>query len=164
MKVKISEIENLDNKTLNLNFSEIIEEFNSAVPVKAELNIQILGSIIKISGKINAFLNLVCDKCLKDFTKEFDFEVKEAYNKYSLSDNYTQDFELKSENFMEDLNGQDEIDITDFVYQSVILRIPNKLVCDINCNGDESVNKYLNQKAIDPRLEIFKNIKIEKDK
>ena len=163
MKVKISEIENLDNKTLNLNFSEIIEEFNSAVPVKAELNIQILGSIIKISGKINAFLNLVCDKCLKDFTKEFNIQVEEIYNRYCLNDSNSQEFEIKSDCFSEDLNGSDEIDITDFVYQSITLDIPNKLVCDINCNGDENINKFIKQDIIDPRLEIFKNIKIEKE-
>ena len=163
MKVKISEIENLDNKTLNLNFSEIIEEFNSAVPVKAELNIQILGSIIKISGKINAFLNLVCDKCLKDFTKEFNIQVEEIYNRYCLNDSNSQEFEIKSDCFSEDLNGSDEIDITDFVYQSITLDIPNKLVCDINCNGEENINKYIKQDIIDPRLEVFKNIKIEKE-
>jgi uncharacterized metal-binding protein YceD (DUF177 family) len=163
MNILISEIENSDEQVKVLNFSEIIEEFNTKVPVEAKLEVEVLGTVVTISGNIKAKVNLTCDLCLKDFTKDFDFEVKEAFNKYSLSDYYTQDFELKSENFMEDLNGQDEIDITDFVYQSVILRIPNKLVCDINCNGDENINKYIKTEISDPRLEIFKNIKIEKD-
>ena len=80
-----------------------------------------------------------------------------------MNDSYGVEFELKENSFIEDLNGSDEIDITDFVYQSVILHIPNKCVCDINCKGNEKVNQYLKTETIDPRLEIFKTIKIEKE-
>lgn len=164
MKIKISEIENKENKSELLNFSEIIEEFNRDKPVKANLKVEVLGYIIRITGRIEAEVNLVCDLCLKDFTKSFAFEVDEAYTKYSLNDSNNQEFELKPNDFMEDLNGNDEIDITDFIYQSIILHIPNKLVCDINCKGDEKINQYIKTEISDPRLEIFKNIKIEKDK
>ncbi len=163
MKIKISDIENRDEKYQIIDFSEIIEEFNKDVPVNAKLKVEVLDNIVIISGKISAKLNLTCDICLKDFTKDFNFDVKETYNKYSLKDSYSQEFELKFDSFTEDLNGKDEIDITDFVYQSVILHIPNKLVCDINCKGDENLNKYLKKDFSDPRLEVFKKIKIEKD-
>ena len=163
MKILISEIENKEEQVQSINFSEIYEEFNKNVPVKANLKVEIIGSLIKIGGKITALLNLTCDLCLKEFTKEFNIEVEEFFAKESLNDSYTEEFELKQNSFIEDLNGSDEIDITDFVYQSVILHIPNKLVCDINCNGSENVNKYMKTDFIDPRLEVFKNIKIEKE-
>lgn len=163
MNIIISDIENKEDKSLKINFSEIIEEFNTKTPVKADLDVQIAGSIIRIKGKIHAEVNLVCDLCLKDFTKIFDIEVDEAYIKEYLNSSQQKEFELKEDSFVEDLNGKDEIDITDFVYQCVILNIPNKLVCDINCNGDGNINKYIKKESSDPRLEIFKTIKIEKD-
>ncbi len=163
MKINISDIENNEKNFSDINFSEIIEEFNKETPVKAKLRAELIGDIIKITGEISAYVNLVCDKCLKEFTKEINFSVEETYNRYSLEESYSQEFELKSNNFSVDLNGENEIDITDFVYQSVILHIPNKLVCDINCKGDEIINKYIKKEISDPRLEIFKNIKIEKD-
>ena len=164
MKINITDIENTENKLKEIKFSEIFEEFNKDVPVKAKLTAEVIGSLIKITGQINADLIHTCDMCLKEFSQKYEIKVEEFFTKYSLSEEYESEFELKQDGFIEDLNGNDEIDITDFVYQSIILNIPNKLVCDINCNGDESVNKYLTQKSIDPRLEIFKNIKIEKDK
>lgn len=164
MKIKISDIENKENKTQELSFSEVIEEFNKDIPVEANFNVKILGNLIRITGKITAKVNLICDLCLKEFTKEFKLNVDEAFNKYSLNDSYGAEFEIKDNAFIEDLNGQDEIDITDFVYQSVILHIPNKCVCDINCKGDENINKYIKTDITDPRLEVFKNIHIEKDK
>lgn len=163
MKIKILEIENKENKTQEINFSEIYEEFNTKVPVEAKLKAEIIGSMIKISGNIHALLNLTCDLCLKEFTKECDIEVEEFFERNSLCDNYGDDFEIKDNAFIEDLNGKDEIDITDFIYQSLILNMPNKLVCDINCNGSENVNKYIKTDFTDPRLEVFKNIKIEKE-
>ena len=163
MKIKISDIENTELKTLKINFSEIYEEFNKDIPVKANLQAQVIEPLIKINGHIDAVLNLTCDLCLKEFTKEFSFDIEEYYTKYSLNDNNISEFEIKQNSFIEDLNGLGEIDITDFVYQCVILHIPNKLVCDINCNGSEKVNQYMKTDFTDPRLEIFKTIKIEKE-
>ncbi|MBE7704195.1 MAG: DUF177 domain-containing protein [Cyanobacteria bacterium SIG29] len=163
MKINITDLENTENKIINIEFSEIFEEFNKEKPVKANLEIKELGSIIKITGEINALLNLTCDMCLKEFTKEMNINIEEFFTKYTLNETGASEFEIKQDGFIEDLNGSNEIDITDLIYQSVILNIPNKLVCDINCNGNEKVNEYLNNKPIDPRLEIFKNIKIEKE-
>ena len=164
MNILISEIEKKENQKDILNFSEIIEEFNKEKPVNAEIEIKVLNTTILLTGRIHAEVNLTCDMCLKDFTKILDFDVKEAYTRYNLNDGCNAEYEVKSNNFTEDLNGSNEIDITDFIYQCVILHIPNKIVCDINCKGDEKLSEYLNTKKTDPRLEIFKNIKIEKDK
>ena len=163
MYIRISEIDNTENKVKQINFSEIFEEFNKEVPVSANLKLEIIGSLIKISGQINAKLNLICDLCLKEFTKEFNIEVEEFFSQDSSFCSNTGEFEIKQDCFVEDLNGKDEINISDFVYQSVILHIPNKLVCDINCNGSEIVNKYIKTDFTDPRLEVFKNIKLEKE-
>ncbi len=163
MKIKISEIENMQGKAQTIDFSEIYEEFNKSVPVKANLKAEILGDLIKISGQINAFLNLTCDLCLKEFTKEYNIKVEEFFAKDKLNEYYNAETELKENSFVEDLNGNDEIDISDLIYQCINLNIPNKLVCDINCKGSENVNQYIKKDFTDPRLEIFKKIKIEKE-
>ena len=164
MKINITEIENLETKSKSFKFEEIIDEFNDVDPVCADINVEIIGNLIIVKGEINANVNLVCDVCLKDFTKQMNVKFEEFFTKYNLNEDYGKEYEIKNDGFVEDLNGSNEIDITDLVYQTVILNIPNKLVCDINCNGDDSLSKYLKTEIIDPRLEVFKNIKIEKDK
>ena len=164
MKINITDIENLETKSKSFKFEEIIEEFNEAEPVVANLLVEIIGNLIRVKGDIFAKVNLVCDVCLKDFTKEMSLNFEEFFTKYNLNEDYGKEYEIKNDGFVEDLNGSNEIDITDLVYQTVILNIPNKLVCGINCNGDETLSKYLKTEILDPRLEVFKNIKIEKDK
>ena len=163
MKISISNIEN-NNRVADINFSEIIEEFNDESPVNATLKVEIIGDYVKIKGNIKATLKLVCDVCLKEFEEKYDINVEEFFTKTKLNENETNEFEIKNDGFIEDLKGEDEIDLTDFIYQCVTIHIPNKIVCDINCNGDENLEKYLKGNSIDPRLEIFKQIKIkEKD-
>ena len=80
------------------------------------------------------------------------------FAKEKIQDDYGQEFELKDGQFVTDLDGKDEIDIYDLLYQSVILNLPNKKVCGINCNGD----KFLKEEDLsDPRLDVFKNIQIK---
>ena len=164
MKISISDIENNHNKVADINFSEIIEEFNDELPVNATLKVEIISDYVKIKGNIKATLKLICDVCLKEFEEKFDINVEEFFTKTKLNEDEANEFEIKNDGFIEDLNGEDEIDLTDFIYQCVTIHIPNKIVCDINCNGDENLEKYLKENSIDPRLEIFKQIKIkEKD-
>lgn len=164
MRVSISEIENSKNQTSNIEFSEIIEEFNPDIPITAKLVATSLDSnYINVTGKISATLTLTCDSCLKDFKKELLLNIDETFIKNRMFEDEREEIELKDGCFVEDLNGSDEIDITDLIYQSVILNLPNKLVCDINCIGDEIIEKYIKKDSSDPRLEIFKSIKIEKD-
>ena len=89
-----------------------------------------------------------------------EFKLDELYSKGSLLGEYQesgQEFEIKDGQFVTDLNGENEIDIYDLLYQSVILNLPNKKVCGINCKGREFLEE---QEIIDPRLEVFKNIQI----
>lgn len=163
MKINITETENTKNKTSQVKFSEIIEEFNKEIPVNADLEVSVLGNYIKVTGEINADVILTCDVCLKEFSRKFNIKVEEFFTKTKLNEENFQEFEIKNDGFIEDLDGKDEIDLTDLIYQCISLHIPNKIVCDINCNGEENLEKYLKRDLTDPRLEIFKKIRIEKD-
>ncbi len=157
-KISINELENSTEKTLYCSFDEEIKEVNSQGPIKADLTITSLGEFIEIKGKVSGIVRLECDLCLKEFDYKLDFDIDELYAKHALMNDYGQEIEIKDGQFVTDLNGSDEIDIYDLLYQSVILNIPNKKVCGINCNGD----KFLKEENLsDPRLEVFKNIKIE---
>ncbi len=158
-KVSIEELENLPSKSLNMEFEDYIEGINSEKPLKASLIVKSLGDFIEVKGNIKGKLKLECDLCLEEFDYNINFDIDELYAKNSLMDEYPKETELKEGQFVTDLNGENEIDIYDLLYQSVILNLPNKKVCGINCKG----NKFLREENLsDPRLDIFKNINLEK--
>ena len=159
-KISIEELENTPSKSLDFHFEDKIEGINCVSPVISDLEIKSLGDFVEVTGNVKGTLRLECDLCLKEFDYPFDFKIDEMYAKQALMDDYAQETELKDGQFITDLNGEDEIDIYDLLYQSVILNIPNKKVCGINCNGD----KFLKEENLsDPRLDVFKNIKIDRE-
>ncbi len=156
--LKIEELEQAETKMLALNFKEEMPEINSIGEISASLVAKSLGDMIEISGKITGQVRLQCDLCLKDFDYNLDFDIDEYFAKNSLQEEYGQEIEIKDGEFVTDLDGADEIDIYDLMYQSVILNLPNKKVCGINCNE----GKFLQEENIpDPRMEVFKNIKFD---
>ncbi len=158
-KILIENIEKEVNKTLFYEFNEFMEEFNAEI--SADLTLKSLGQFIEISGTAQGKLKLICDRCLHEFDYDLDIEIEETFAKKSLQDEYSQEFELTRGQFITDLNGEKEIDIYDVLYQSVILALPNKKVCGINCNEDMFMSDE-NYHEHDSRMDIFKNIQIER--
>lgn len=135
MKVSVNEIENSKDKQLEVVFDEEIAEIPTEGNIKANLLFKDLNVSIQVTGTIEADMILQCNRCLEDFVYESRVNVDECYYKTNLFNEYKQERELKYDSIGEDLNGSDEIDVTDLIYQSLILSVPNECVCDINCNG-----------------------------
>ena len=158
-KILIEDIEKEPNKTLFYEFNEFMKEFNA--DIFADLELKSLGQFIEVLGTIQGKLKLTCDRCLNEFDYYLDIEINETFAKQSLYDEYSSEFELQNGQFVIDLNGEKEIDIYDLLYQSVILALPNKKVCGINCNEDMFMSDE-NYHEHDSRMDVFKNIQIEK--
>ncbi len=157
-KISIDELENSADKTLNLTFEDFISEINCVTPIHADIVIRSLGEFIEAKGHVSGTVKLECDLCLKEFDYNLDFDIDELFAKNSLLEEYGQELELKDGQFVTDLDGSDEIDIYDLLYQSVILNLPNKKVCGINCKGGNFLKE---ENLSDPRLDVFKNIQIK---
>ena len=158
-KISIEELENQKNKTCHIDFDEEMPEIKA--DVKADLDVTSLGEYIEVKGQVNGSIKLECDLCLEPFDYKLDFPIDEMYAKNSLYEEYAQETEIKEGQFVTDLNGSDEIDIYDLLYQSVILNFPNKKVCGINCKGGNFA-KDDDGFIQDERMAVFKSIKIEK--
>ena len=166
MKISIDDIKNAIDQSLKISFDNEVKDLNTQGNVKADLVFKAYGKYINAKGTIVANVKLVCDRCLKDFVKKIEVDVDETYLLGRLIPNEDahsgQELELKDGDFVTELTGTDEVDVDDLIYQSVTLNIPNPCVCDINCNGDAEMEKYLKKEITDPRLEVFKNLKINK--
>lgn len=164
--INIEDIENAPDKTIQIDFEEFIEGIKSDEPIKASLEATSLGEFIEITGNVEGCVRLECDLCLEEFEYNLDFEIDELFakNTFIVEDEEPgQEIELKSGEFVTDLKGSKDIDISDLLYQSVILDFPNKKVCGINCKGGDIFirDETQPQEQIDPRMAIFKDLKVD---
>jgi len=156
-KVSIDDIEL--SGSYDFDFDDDIKELDGC-HVSAELEFKSMGDFISAKGHVEGKITLECDRCLEKFTHKLDFDIDETFAKHSLMDEYGQELELSDGQFVTDLDGADEIDVYDLLYQSVILSLPNKKVCGINCNEGLFVSED-EVKPHDSRMDVFKNIRIE---
>ena len=167
MKISIDDIKNAKEQSLITHFENEVDGLCTDGNVCADLVFSAYSSFIGVKGKIVANVKLVCDRCLKDFVEKIEVDVDETYILFGLKtamDAHSgQEIELKDGDFVTDLNGGDSVDVEDLIYQSVTLNIPNPCVCDINCIGDPEMEKYIKKEVSDPRLDVFKNIKIKEE-
>lgn len=155
-KVSVEDIET--EGILEFDFDDEIKELENC-HIKAEIEFKNVGDFIEAKGHIEGKVTLECDRCLNKFEHALSFDIDETFAKKTMLDEYGQELELSAGQFVTDLDGAEEIDVYDLLYQSVILSLPNKKVCGINCNEGMFVSNedYENH---DTRMDVFKNIKI----
>ncbi len=156
-RLSIADIE--DEEILEFDFDDDIKELEDC-HVSAELDFYSMGDFIEAKGHVEGKVTLECDRCLNKFVQDLDFDIDETFAKKSLLDEYGQEVELSNGQFVTDLDGAEEIDVYDLLYQSVILALPNKKVCGINCNEGLFVSTD-EIKTHDTRMDVFKNIQIK---
>lgn len=155
--INIEDIERDGN--IKVSFKDKITELENC-NITADIEFIDIGDCIRAKGKVNGNIILECDRCLNQFPYELNFDIDEVFAKKALLEEYGQELELSSGQFIIDLNGKKEIDFYDLLYQSVILALPNKKVCGINCNEGLFVSDD-DIKIHDDRMDIFKNIQIK---
>ena len=154
--VKVEDIEK--ENCLIYRFDGSISELENC-NISTELKFKNLGDYIQVQGNVNGEVTLECDRCLEKFNHKLEFTIDEMFAKTALIDEYGQEVELSSGQFVTDLEGAEDIDVYDLLYQSVILALPNKKVCGIYCNEGMFISDT--EKNIrDTRMDVFKNIKI----
>ena len=157
MIINIEDIEQSKDGLISVDYEKENKELDSPNLLRAVLTIKKISSAINIKGKITGWVEQVCDRCLKNFKYEVDINVDETLSLKPLFDYSNKEIKLDEGQFEEELLDSDEIDLDNFIYQSVTLSFPNKNVCDINCNG--SVEIKTEEFIQDPRLEIFNKLK-----
>jgi uncharacterized protein len=156
MKINISELQNTPDQQLEISFSEKIAELDNDAPVQAQLTLKATSVGINIVGHASSDLTLVCDRCLKNYIYHIETDFNEDFVYDNIVPNDKKEFELKEGQFAQELDGKDEIDITDFLYQTIVLEMPIQKLCAEDCEGSEVYKKVISEKIIDERLEVFK--------
>lgn len=158
MKIKLQELENIPDNKLDIEFHEIISDLNNNTPVSGSINLGLIGNYIKIQGYAKADINLECDRCLKNYTQHINADIDETLSIHKLISDNIKEVELTSENLIDELQDNDEVDVTDIVYQSIILSLPTKNLCEQECPGSKELQALASEKTTDPRLEVLKTM------
>ena len=98
-------------------------DFVPEFPFDVKATFKEVGNTVLLNLSFNVTLNLVCDKCLEQFSQEF-----------SLSEDFTvESKETENAECIVAVNGGVELD--PIVWEMMCLALPYRKICNENCKG-----------------------------
>lgn len=132
-------------------------------PVHADLRVESTGKVFWARGDLHTGIVFACSRCLQEFifpvNIELDFNIADAV--------YRNDFAEEEAVFF----TGDEVDITSYLEEEILLSLPMQPLCDENCRGLCPIcganlnveNCRCSDEKIDPRWEKLMQLKTGKE-
>jgi len=173
-------LEDIPAEGVEANFSEAedwLEErlrtdekrlFRIIGPIRVHLRLSKSGRMIHVKSRVETGVELLCARCLEPFFRGLNSEfstVLKPRPDFPLAE----ERELNREDLESDFYEGEEINLTSFVQDQVLLTLPQKAVCREECRGlCPRCGKNLNREVcqcptvlIDPRFQALKNLKVQ---
>jgi uncharacterized protein len=124
-----------------------------------------IGKSVQVDGSIQISASMRCSRCVGDFSCPLDIAFKEEYIPFEELDPEA-DHELTGSELNIGFYRNDEIDTGELVKEQVLLAVPMKPLCSMECRGIcPECGTNLNERAcncrtekIDPRLAPLKRL------
>ncbi|MGA9056490.1 MAG: DUF177 domain-containing protein [Terriglobia bacterium] len=109
-------------------------DFRQAAPLKVDAVAELVGSEIRIRGRLGTRLEACCDRCLGSVAipveQEFDLFYRPVWTIAR-----EEEVELPEDELGVGFFSGDGIELADVVTEQVILAVPMKVVCQTDCRG-----------------------------
>lgn len=114
----------------NLKISKLLNNFDNKFSIKSPITGSIkltkIGSDkILTTCNLKIILELMCDRCVKNFLENIKLTFSQIYNKNNKK---TDNEEFKIEN-------NNTINLLRLIEQEILLNLPHKILCDKECKG-----------------------------
>jgi uncharacterized protein len=145
MKIRIDHIK---NKPYELHVDEPVNVFPVLVqmqadgecvftgPLKADILVEREFDHLKVSGRIQVPIDLVCGRCLVSYPSTVDSAFRIFFRKETARQGEVEDeTELCDDDLISSTYSGDEIDLAHEIEEQVAMEIPFKPLCDEECKG-----------------------------
>ena len=109
-------------------------DFQQAAPVKVDVVAELMGSEIRIRGRVGTSLEACCDRCLVSVAIPVEQDFDLFYRPVSTIAR-AEEVELPEDELEVGFFSGDGIELADVVTEQVILSVPMKVVCQTDCRG-----------------------------
>jgi uncharacterized protein len=109
-------------------------EFRQVAPLKVDAVAELVGSEIRVRGHLGTYLEASCDRCLglARIPIERDFDL---FYRPLKSIAREEEIEIPADELDVGFYSGNGIELADVVTEQVILSVPMKVVCRIECSG-----------------------------
>lgn len=130
MVINLKKIFNIPGEVMPINVSversdiTDINGYDFASPIVIKGKAYNRAGIVIVEFTTEFTLDLICDRCLKEFTRSYAFDFKHVVvnSQNSENDEYI-------------VAVSESIDLKEIAISDLLLQLPSKILCDENCKG-----------------------------
>lgn len=138
MIIRLSEIDDTLVVKGSMEASRFMEvennEFHIAMPVQYTLTVKKFDNLLTVTGPVTFEALFTCGRCLGEFKQSIamDMDIR-LVPKTEIPQ--SSELELKDEDMNVYYYESDEIDLDPFIYEEVLLDMPFRPICSVDCQG-----------------------------
>ena len=127
-----------------------------------------VGREVFLKGSISTEMEMICSRCLEPLNYKIRSKVSSHYIPGQETESPDADVELHASDIEVECYSDDQIDLTQAVYDQMILSLPLVRLCKTDCQGicpqcgmNRNIKKCQcsDKDSIDPRLAVLKTLK-----
>ena len=159
--IYIPQLAQAHERTQTIEFKENLKGIETLTPVQGTLKVTHQGTYLEVSAQADTIVTLVCHRCLQQFNHRLSVAASELI---WLADSNDEsgilpfDQDLSVDDLVESLPPDGDFEPTAWLYEQLCLAIPQKQLCDQQCNGIEVSDAVLNP-GIDRRWASLESLK-----
>ena len=144
MKVKVDDLresgkvfhfhQTVDWFSSRMGSTEEARELALAQPVSADLEIVLDLQQVKLSGRLQTAVRLVCSRCLQNFIINLDEPISLSLLRPVLSETPLE-IDLRPQDLDTEFHDGVTIDVDSIITEQIFLALPQKPLCHRNCLG-----------------------------
>ncbi|EKQ69450.1 putative metal-binding protein [Leptolyngbyaceae cyanobacterium JSC-12] len=168
--IHIPELMRAPEQTETIGFNEGIADLETLTPVQGVLRVSHRGNFLEVSARAETIITLACDRCLQQYNYRLSIQPSELiWLDESVNDEVNPillDQDLEVGDLVETLSPQGYFDPETWLYEQLCLEIPQRKLCDAQCQGIEVPQADFSQPIVDrrwARLEAFRNQLLDKN-
>lgn len=131
MILQLRQLFDIDGEIKNIDYSinrdelsdlSVIKSFSSPIAIKGKIENR--AGVVTLTYTVEFLMNLSCDRCLKEFSREFkyDFEHILIQNTHTDNDKYV-------------VCKDNTLDLNELAISDLLLQLPTKILCREDCRG-----------------------------
>lgn len=157
--IHIPQLLNAPNRTISLDVAEHVPNLDTLTPVKGEMSITHQGTYLEVKGKASAIMTLECDRCLQSYNTRIQVDASEMVWLEEPTAEAALEKEVDLEDLIESIPPQGNFQPDGWLYEQMCLAIPQKQICQPDCEGIAFKNPASVDETIDHRWAALSSLK-----
>ncbi|NEQ43740.1 MAG: DUF177 domain-containing protein [Leptolyngbya sp. SIOISBB] len=160
--IYIPHLLNAPNRTRSLQFETTFANLATLTPVRAEVSVRHGTTFLEVKGTASTIVTLTCDRCLQQYNHRVGVNAQEIIwldEAAATAQGLPLEQEVSPEELVESLSPYGHFEPETWIYEQICLQLPQRQICDQNCQGLQVEESPSPQSTIDERWSALEALK-----